>query len=305
MARLERLVNLMNALIETDRPLTRTDIRDRVPGYTGEGESFRRAFERDKDTLRQMGVPVVVEPVAHGNDEAGEGYRIPRERYQLPDPGLTREEMDALALAASSAKLRGDAATSALWKLGADTDREPIGEVALADDDRLATFFLARRERSTTTFAYRGKQRRVDPHRLSFRNGHWYVTGHDHDADEARTYRLDRIEAGPELSAPGAFAAPPPTSQHWYPAWRMGEGAPVTAVVRFDPGHADLLVGSAEPDAIVERRDDGSLDAAFEVTNQDAFLSFVLGFLDHAEVLAPDELRQLVVDHLTDLAELS
>jgi predicted DNA-binding transcriptional regulator YafY len=34
------------------------------------------------------------------------------------------------------------------------------------------------------------------------------------------------------------------------------------------------------------------------VTNRDAFRSFVLGFLDHAEVLGPDELRADIVGWL-------
>src|SRR3954454_4267690 len=59
-SRLERLVNLMAALIETERPLTRAEIRERVPGYTGDDSAYRRAFERDKDTLRNMGIPVAM-----------------------------------------------------------------------------------------------------------------------------------------------------------------------------------------------------------------------------------------------------
>ena len=76
MHRLERLINLVAALLESSVPLTADELRQRVPGYAAEKSAFRRAFERDKETLREMGVPVVVEPV-----EAAEpgvlGYRIP------------------------------------------------------------------------------------------------------------------------------------------------------------------------------------------------------------------------------------
>jgi len=54
--------------------------------------------------------------------------------------------------------------------------------------------------------------------------------------------------------------------------------------------------------AVAERRDDGSIVVRMAVTNREAFRSFVLGLLDHAEVLAPPELRADMVDWLTALA---
>ena len=78
MDRLERLVNLVAALIDTPRPLTREDIRQRIEGYSDDPDAFRRNFERDKELLRQMGLPLVTAPLdpIHPDDF---GYRIPRE----------------------------------------------------------------------------------------------------------------------------------------------------------------------------------------------------------------------------------
>ncbi len=66
MDRLERLVNLVVALLDTRRPLTREELRERVGGYTDDEDNFRRNFERDKDLLRQMGIPVVTEAARPG-----------------------------------------------------------------------------------------------------------------------------------------------------------------------------------------------------------------------------------------------
>ncbi|MDP9074652.1 MAG: proteasome accessory factor PafA2 family protein, partial [Actinomycetota bacterium] len=63
MERLERLVNLVAALLDAERPISREDLRVRVGGYAEDTDAFRRNFERDKDLLRQMGMPVVVEPI--------------------------------------------------------------------------------------------------------------------------------------------------------------------------------------------------------------------------------------------------
>src|SRR4051794_41935067 len=46
------------------------------------------------------------------------GYRIPRERAHLRDPGLDPDELAALALAASAVRLDGIEGSGGLWKLG-------------------------------------------------------------------------------------------------------------------------------------------------------------------------------------------
>jgi predicted DNA-binding transcriptional regulator YafY len=65
--RLERLTNLVATLLDTRRPLTLEEIVDVVPGYPDDKLSYRRQFERDKDTLRGIGIPVRLESV----DELG------------------------------------------------------------------------------------------------------------------------------------------------------------------------------------------------------------------------------------------
>jgi hypothetical protein len=81
--RLERLVNLVAALLDSERPLTREELRTRVGGYAADDEAFRRNFERDKDALRRMGMPVVAEPLERDPGEEQVGYRVPRDRYEL------------------------------------------------------------------------------------------------------------------------------------------------------------------------------------------------------------------------------
>ncbi|MGH9186220.1 MAG: helix-turn-helix transcriptional regulator, partial [Acidimicrobiales bacterium] len=78
--KLERLLNLTALLLETPRPLTAEEIRTRVPHYPDDKESFRRSFERDKEDLREKGVPIDVEEVP-GIDPPIDGYRIRKDRY--------------------------------------------------------------------------------------------------------------------------------------------------------------------------------------------------------------------------------
>ncbi|MGI8776868.1 MAG: helix-turn-helix transcriptional regulator [Acidimicrobiales bacterium] len=302
MNRLERLINLVAALLDAARPLSAEDLRQRVPGYPDDKATFRRAFERDKETLRDMGVPVVTEAIDPA-EPAMVGYRIPKEDYYLADPGLAADELAALHLAASAVHLEGADGMGALWKLGGEVaEAGPTATVAaLPGEAHLAALFAAISERRRVSFDYRGRPRRIEPHRLSFRNGHWYLAGRDTDADDARSYRLDRIESDVDTAgAPGAFE-PAPAATSAPPPWETGGDAPVAGRLLVDSDQAAWATGHLGTDAVEERRSDGSAVFAVRVTNRDAFRSFVLGFLDHAEVLGPPDLRADMVAWLEAL----
>src|SRR5262245_38836515 len=98
MDKLERLLNLTAALLETRQPMRASEIREKVPGYPDNDTAFHRAFERDKDDLREMGIPIVIEPVTNSHSPV-DGYRIHKEQYYLRDPGLEPDELAALHLA--------------------------------------------------------------------------------------------------------------------------------------------------------------------------------------------------------------
>ena len=312
MDRLERLVNLVAALLETPRPLTRSEIRERVEGYSADTEAFRRNFERDKDLLRQMGFPVVTEASDAGHPE-DVGYRIPREMYELPDPGLDPEELAALRLAASAVQVEGDwgkdAIVRALRKLGGavtgDESATPVvpekvaGLAALPAEDVAAEAFAAVSERRRVQFRYRGDERLVDPWRLSFHRGHWYLSGLDHARQGERLFRLDRLEGPLTVTGPpGVFSRPSSAQSTPPPPWRMGDEPARTAVLLVDSEQAVWARQALGDEALRETRPDGSEVFEVTVTSTAAFRSFVLGFLEHAEILAPDELRHDMMEWL-------
>src|SRR5207237_345919 len=126
-----------------------------------------RAFERDKDVLREMGVPLVLEAVDPVSQPGVEGYRIPKDEYYLQDPGLDPDELAALHLAASAVELEGGGGVEALWKLGGWVAEEgpPPAMAALPGASHLSPAFAAISRRQPVTFTYRGEQRRAAPRR--------------------------------------------------------------------------------------------------------------------------------------------
>ena len=309
--KLERLMNLVAVLLDTRRPLSAEELREQVPGYPESGPTFHRAFERDKEDLRELGVPLVVEPIGFV-DPPLDGYRIPREQYYLADPGLEPDELAALHLAVSTVQVGGPTDDEALWKLGGVIDADGLGAgpagggpvASLPADPRLPVLFEAVAQRRQVRLTHGGVERLVDPWRLDFRRGRWYLTGLDHERDSERSYRLDRIDGDitPD-GGPGAFERPEDVrSGAERQPWELGDDEPVLARLLVDAdqaGHAVHLVGE---EAVVARREDGAVELELPVSNPVAFRSFALTFLEHAEVLSPPELRDDLVAWLEAMA---
>lgn len=300
--RFERLTNLLATFLDAHRPLTLEEIIERVPGYPEEKASYRRQFERDKDTLRGLGVPIEVEE----SPEAGtSAYRVDRDQYELPDLDLAPDERAALHTAVTAMRLEGGEGHQALWKLGGlhGADAPVLG--ALPAVPALPALVDASQQRARITFTHRGRPRTIEPWGVTFRSGNWYVVGHDVDRGEPRSFRADRIEGDVEVGEPDAFERPddfdPEQLLHDEP-WRYGDEEPLEAVVHVDATVAPWVVRRVGDTAVRERRADGSVVIVLTVTNREAFRAFVLGLLDHAEIVEPDDLRDDLVAWLEAVA---
>jgi proteasome accessory factor B len=297
-SRVERIVSLMNLLHDTRRPLSAQEIRARVPGYPAVDASFHRQFERDKDELRDMGVPLVVEPVPAA-DPPLMGYRIDRRDFSQPAADLETDELEALNLAAAVVGFTGGLGRRAMFKLGgvaAAVDQR----AEVADDPNLVTVFSAVVDRCRLHLRYRGEERSVDPYRIEFARGRWYLCGFDHHRGAVRWYRVGRIEGAVRADEPGTSDPPSTTPEELtLDPWALpGEHPPVTAEVWFDPVAAAGVrneLGGAE---VVSDDADGFV-VRLAVHHREGFRSWLLSFLDRAEVRAPDELRTLMAEWLT------
>ena len=304
-AKLERLLDLVAELLHTERPLTAEQLHERIPGYPPDKDSFKRSFERDKKDLREMGIPLRIEPVP-GRVPAEDGYRIDQDEYGLPDPGLETDELAALHLATTAVRLDGANPASGLRKLGGAvaSERAPANIAVLSSAPNLPVAFAAVGEHRRVRFRYRDKDRTVDPYRLHHERGHWYLQGHDVDVGESRSFRLDRVDGEMETGEPGSVEVEVDPSEHRLrlDGWALGDDEPVRARVRVRPPQAALATRSVGEDVEVERLEDGSVILSLDVRRRDGFFSFVFGFLDDAEVLDPPELRDELAGWLERMA---
>lgn len=293
--KLERLLNLTALLLNASLPVSAEQIQTALD-YPDDVVAFRRAFERDKDELRAMGIPLRLASVP-GKLPAVDGYRIPPEEYALRDPGLTIDELGALHLAASAVQVEGFSATAGLWKLGgivaAGGSDIGVRVAPLPADPNLACLFAAVASRTPVTMRYGDEDRTIDPYRLEFLRGRWYLTGYDHLREAERNFRLGRIQGTVVPTDGPAFAAPQaPLQGRAEGPWELGDDEPIVARLRIGGPPAQWALQHFGPDRIVEVAEDGSVVIDLPVNHRSAFRSFVLSFLDHAEILSPVELRE-------------
>ncbi|MEZ5372188.1 MAG: WYL domain-containing protein [Microthrixaceae bacterium] len=300
--KLERQLNLIAALMDSARPLRAEEIHQRVEGYPESNTSFHRAFERDKDDLRAMGLPILMEDLP-GTDPPTVGYRMTDADYGMDDPELEADELAALHLATSIVRLRGLDDDSGLWKLGGAPAGGTGSPVSLSAEVptpvALLPLFSAVSDRATATFDYRGAERVVDPERLEYQRGRWYLAAFDRDKGERRSFRVDRMGDRIELGAPGSAGShEPPASEPSRRPWTYEEGPEDHVTLEVDALVAPV-VRLELPDAeLVEERPDGSIRLRVRLTRWEPFRSYVLSHLDHVEVLDPEWARADLVSWL-------
>lgn len=309
--RVERLTNLLALLLETPEPLTLVEIAGALEGQYPESDVARRgAFERDKAALRSIGVPIEQEVVAGGPWAGSTRYWVDRGRYELQGLDLDDDERRALQVAVAAVRSGTDLGQEALWKLGAGLAEGTLPVAATVPSlPALPVVRDAVARRAVLRFGYRGVDREVEPWGLLLRDGFWYLVAFDRVRGDRRTFRVDRIEgdvaagAGDEFDRPEALDLRTAVPDDPKVLGDPGPGdAPLDAHVLVDASRAAAVVRELGETRVLERRNDGSVVVLVPAVNRPAFRSWVLGLLDHAEVLGPTELRDDVVAWLEAVA---
>ena len=325
-SKVERLVNLVIALLSTRGYITAEKIRTTVAGYSDSpsAEAFSRMFERDKNELRDLGIPLEVGRVSAW--DAGEGYRINRDAYSLPPVELTPDEAAAVAVATQlweSPELI-TATQGALLKLrAAGVDVDPDAPVAIASpagvpglrgsEDVLGTLLSAIDSRQAVQFPHRPSRaepystRTVEPWGVVTQKGRWYLVGHDRDRDDIRVFRLSRIGAEVTPIGPaGAVTVPDGVDLRRIVAQKVTE-MPTGAQARVwvADGRATALRRAGR--LIAPRQLDGRDGEVIEldIGSTDRLARDVAGYGADAVVLEPQSLRDDVLARLRAQAGVS
>jgi proteasome accessory factor B len=264
-AKTERLLNLLIMLLVQRHYVSKNRIREILYADAPSGDAFEKSFERDKEELRSLGVPIEVGQMdPYFDDEPG--YRIRADEFALPEISLEPDEASVVALATrvwEHARL-AEATADAVAKLtaaGLELDLRAL-EIAqprlTADEPSFDVFWEATLARRPVTFDYRRPgypeplTRHLEPWGVVRYSGRWYVVGKDTDRGEERVFRLSRVVGQARMTGPaGSFEVPPGTDVR-ETARRLGPSTPTEeAVVLLRPGAGAVLrrtATSIEPD---------------------------------------------------------
>jgi proteasome accessory factor B len=318
-SKVERLVNLVIALLSTRGYITAEKIRSSVAGYSdsASAEAFSRMFERDKNELRDLGIPLEVGKVSALDPT--EGYRINRDAYALPPVELTPDEAAAVAVATQlweSPELI-TATQGALLKLrAAGVDVDPDAPVAIASpagvpglrgsEDVLGILLSAIDSRQAVQFPHRSSRaapfttRTVEPWGVVTEKGRWYLVGHDRDRDATRTFRLSRIGADVTPTGPaGAVLVPDDVDLRQIVAQAVTDTpAGGQATVWVADGRATALrrAGRYTGARQVAGRDGEVIE--LDIRSADQLAREIAGYGADAMVLEPQSLREDVLARL-------
>jgi len=313
----ERLFSLVLALLATDTGLTKTEILSTVQGYrqrytAGDNVALERQFERDKDDIRELGVPLeTLETAGEAGNNQNLRYRIPRGAYELPDDiSFSSEETALLTLAAMvwrEGTLSGES-RRALLKLRSLGGSTTVPELAYAPRirSRDAAFEPLRGaldNHAVVRFSYLKpgeavpRERRVAPSALVQFQGRWMCAAVDPESGESRTFLLSRIVGAVTVT----------TETVVIPSAATADAALADLERVWDSSSARLVVdpGSDAETRLSKRRGTVRDGDALLVHYADEHLlaDELSSFGPEVEVIAPASIRALVRDRLVRLAD--
>lgn len=307
----DRLFSLVLALLATEAGLLKSEILSSVRGYaeryeaSGQNANLERQFERDKDDIRELGIPLeTVESPDRPGDNQALRYRIPKGQYDLPDEvRFTPDELALLGLAAEvwrEASLSADSqrALTKLRSLGIEP-REPVIGYAPRLRVRETAFEPLRQaldRRQSVRFRYfkpgeaEPRERTVDPLAVVLHEGRWHLHAYDRVAAGPRTFLLSRIIGGVE-PVPGMTFDPPPAGIQdrilaELDELRLRNAADLAVTAGSD---AEVRLGKR---AVLRDEDAGVIRLHY--TDAAVFADELAAYGPEVRVLGPDSLRDAV-----------
>ncbi|WP_267189299.1 MULTISPECIES: helix-turn-helix transcriptional regulator [Microbacterium] len=302
----------------TEQGLTKDTILSSVAGYREQYEAgaskdaLEKMFERDKENLRGLGVPIETIGDRSDPDDLREArYRVPTAEYALPeDISFSPAEVALLNIAGSvwgSESLSADA-RSGLRKiraLGIAVDEPIIGYAPRirARDAAFPALQRAIEQCRVVTFSYlrpgdaRSRERRIRPLALLEYEARWHVFGFDLTMDAERTFLLSRIVGDVTV-----------TRERFDEALRVGAGeralSGLEAVARRQRALLEVHPGTEAALRLSRRAEAAEQGIVVPYVDLHVFADELASYGPEVRVVAPDDLRDEVIRRLRATLDL-
>ena len=328
--KLIRQLSLIAYLMAERRPVTATEIRRDVEGYSDMTEdAFARRFYADRAELDSLGIHLSVDRPADGFSEQ-ENYSLAPEAFFLPAIEFSDAELAALQTALSL--LDGEfayaeplrlALQQLTWGRPSPLDSPVQRAIGLGITGSAGGAELSARLAKVDTAIYRRKRiefeyftmqsgdtalRKVDPYELLFEGGQFYLVGWSHERGAIRVFRLSRIrgKVAYATKAEHDFERPPDFDPRVYAnriPWQLGDAHDTAEVWVSDriAWHVERNFGRYGE---LSDADDGGQIFRTPYAIARLLLAWVIGYEQHARVLGPPALADELHLRLDRVAEL-
>lgn len=312
-------MNLVVALMATDQGLTKDTILSSVSGYREQSaagaskDALEKMFERDKESLRGLGVPIeTIGDWADPDDLREARYRVPTAEYELPeDIEFTPAELALLNLAGGvwSESSMSDDARSGLRKiraLGIPVDEPIIGyspRISLHDPS-FPLLQQAIEQSRVVRFPYlkpgeeAPRTRHVQPLALVEYEARWHVFGIDLGVEADRTFLLSRV-VGPVVLTRETFDS----------SLREGAGERalrgLEAVAARNSALLEVNPGTEAALRLARRATPAEQGIHVSYVDVHIFAEELASYGPEVRVVAPAELRERVIDRLAAARSLN
>ncbi|MFT4143705.1 MAG: YafY family protein [Mobilitalea sp.] len=285
--KIDRLISILTVLLQNDKVT--------APMLAKRFEVSRRTIMRDIDALNQAGIPIVTTQGGDGGISIMEGYKINKSV-------LTTDELQNLVAAIKG--LDSVSKTSNFENLMMKLAPENKAMISLADSviidlssyykdslsEKIALIKQAISEHKIISFDYyyqKGEtKRKIEPYFIEFRWNSWYVFGWCCDRQDFRRFKLNRLWELNLLNE-NYKARPIPADKanatDTFPdEYRLH--------ILFDKSVRFRLIEDYGLNCYIETEKGLFLDLNY--TNKEYVFSWLLGFGDKAEIIAPQEMRE-------------
>jgi len=316
-ARIARVLGVLN--------LIQSRGRWNAKAIASELECSERTVFRDLEVLEFAGVPWYF----HETDQC---YRV-RPDYQFPVLALTEDEVIGQAIATALSTVSGigensgaksttrkmsAASSTKVQQILADASRLiEVFDLKLADHSKhqeaLKAIQLALFQGSQITGMYRSPYAKkpvkltFHPYRLCLIKQAWYVIGRIEGETDPKTIRVARFTSLRALDQPADIPDEFDLREYFGNAWSVYRGTPTYDIKLRFRGEAASIVTETQwhQTQQVTKRPGGEIDLTFQVDGLEEIVHWILGWSGRVKVLAPTELKVLVVQHLEDALQMN
>lgn len=297
--KIDRLIGIITLLLQRDK-ITAPELAERF-------EVSRRTINRDIEDICKAGIPLVTTQGYGGGISISDGYKIEKSFFtndELQAVIIALKGIDSVAKESYSAKI--------LDKLSAIDSRLNIDDTVIIDlashykepiTEKIEQIKVAIKRFRKISFKYQSERgdgvRILEPYKIVFKWSSWYVFGFCLERNDYRLFKLNRLSVL-KVTNESFVKREVPTELLEFNNYFNSPNYLLKAL--FEPSEKYRLIDEYGMDSFSEKGD-GELYFERDFVSYENMLEWVFSFGDKVTVLAPEKLREDIVQNAKNVLD--